>query len=146
MGKLDKTQVQEVQPTPVENNGRMLITIPLEDLYEHLHPGVQLIGGAPKVWKDDKYVATGEGGNSFKFEAGKTYSVPVEVGKEIQRRLDGFARAQRRLNNPRADRTSLREVTQGSQWTVGGGGQLMAMDNGYDSVASANEQVIVVDI
>lgn len=140
-----KEPVHEVKPIPKESAGRMLITIPLEDLYEQRHPGVQLIGGAPKEWKNDKWVPTGEGGTNIRFEAGKTYDVPVEMGKEIQSKLDVFAREQRRLMNPRVDRKSINQVTQGSKWTMGGGGQLIDMSNGYDAVAGPGERVITVD-
>lgn len=144
MANLSTHEVKEVAPKAVTGD-RMTVSIPAEDLYEQPHPGVQLIGGAPKVWKDEKWVSTGEGGTHLRFEAGKTYDVPKVVGEQVLERLKIFDREQRRLMNPRADRRSINQVTAGSNWTRGGGGNVTDMDKGWDSVAGSGEQVITVD-
>src|SRR6267378_53675 len=87
-------EVARIVPTAEEY---VKVEIPLADLFDHSHPGVQL--------------------NRHKFEPGKTYLLRGDVALEVKKRLAMFHDEQVRLLRPNADRKALADVNRGSQWT-----------------------------
>jgi len=87
-------EVARIVPTAEEY---VKVEMPLADLFDHTHPGVQL--------------------NRHKFEPGKTYLLRGDVALEVKKRLAMFHDEQVRLLRPNADRKALADVNRGSQWT-----------------------------
>lgn len=121
--KLNK--VVEVKKAPGVTSEYVYVSIPEKDIYDSEHPGVRL--------------------NRVKFEAGKTYKVPVEIGAEVEMRLKMFERESVRLMRPKVDSRALNDVNRGSQWSSRGGGNLLSLENGLETVAGPGENVITVD-
>lgn len=124
VGKLEASEIKEVTKPEIPQDTYVLVEIPASDLFDHVHPGVQL--------------------NRHKFEAGKVYSVRKDVADEVKKRLAVFTSEQVRLLRPNADRKALNDVNRGSQWTSRGG-QSIALDGGLGEVADADSKVYTVD-
>lgn len=126
MAELKASEITETTAPVINPEDYMYVKIPQADLFDQPHPGVRL--------------------NRYKFEAGRTYRVRGEVGKEVEERLQMFHNEQVRLLRPNADRRSLTEVNKGSQWTNRGGGTITNLDGGLGSMGGANERIITVDL
>jgi hypothetical protein len=125
MSKLEASEIKEVAAkAAIDPNAREYVTIPATDLYDHVHPTIQL--------------------NRHKFEAGKTYSVSSEVAREIRERISMFSREQVRLLRPNVDSKAQRDVARGSQWSVAGA-QPIALDNGLGGIAGPDAKVYTID-
>lgn len=124
MSKLEASDVKEVVGKTISPDTKEYVTIPATDLYDHVHPTVQL--------------------NRHKFEAGKTYEVRSEVAAEIRQRLAMFAREQVRLLRPNVDSKAQRDVARGSQWSVAGA-MPVALDNGLAGIAGPDAKVFTID-
>jgi hypothetical protein len=116
----DIREVARVLPTHEEY---VRVEIPLTDLFDHSHPGVQL--------------------NRHKFEPGKVYSLRGDVALEVKRRLAMFHNEQVRLLRPNADRKALADVNKGSQWTSRG--SVHALSNLEDVPVASDEKVYTID-
>jgi hypothetical protein len=115
-------EVGRVQPTAEEY---VRVEIPLTDLFDHGHPGVQL--------------------NRHKFEPGKTYLLRGDVALEVKRRLAMFHDEQIRLLRPNADRKALNDVNRGSQWTSRGGNAIVPLGNLQDIQVASDEKIFTID-
>jgi hypothetical protein len=115
-------EVARIMPTREEY---VKVEIPLADLFDHSHPGVQL--------------------NRHKFEPGKTYLLRGDVALEVKRRLAMFHDEQVRLLRPNADRKALNDVNRGSQWTSRGGNSVVPLGRLEDIPTAADERIYTVD-
>jgi len=115
-------EVGRVAPTAEEY---VRVEIPLTDLFDHGHPGVQL--------------------NRHKFEPGKTYLLRGDVALEVKRRLAMFHDEQIRLLRPNADRKALNDVNRGSQWTSRGGNSIVPLGSLQDIPVASDEKIFTVD-
>lgn len=115
-------EVARVAPTAEEY---IRVEIPLTDLFDHGHPGVQL--------------------NRHKFEPGKTYLLRGDVALEVKRRLAMFHDEQVRLLRPNADRKALNDVNRGSQWTSRGGNSIVPLGRLEDVAIASDEKIYTVD-
>jgi hypothetical protein len=115
-------EVARVAPTAEEY---VRVDIPLTDLFDHTHPGVQL--------------------NRHKFEPGKTYLLRGDVALEVKKRLAMFHDEQVRLLRPNADRKALNDVNRGSQWTSRGGNAIVPLGRLEDVAVGADEKIYTVD-
>lgn len=123
MAEINKDTIKEVSKPKIEDTEYVYVTIPAEDLYDNVHPGVRI--------------------NRQKFEAGKTYSVPAPVAAEVEDRLEKFRREEIRLLRPKTDQRSVNQVNAGSLWKSQGGA-VQSLEGGLESLGGPNEKVIVV--
>jgi hypothetical protein len=117
--------IREVAKTMPTREEYVKVEIPLADLFDHSHPGVQL--------------------NRHKFEPGKTYLLRGDVALEVKRRLAMFHDEQVRLLRPNADRKALNDVNRGSQWTSRGGNSVVPLGRLEDIPTAADERIYTVD-
>jgi len=115
-------EVARVLPTKEEY---VRVEMPLADLFDHTHPGVQL--------------------NRHRFEPGKTYLLRGDVALEVKRRLAMFHDEQIRLLRPNADRKALNDVNRGSQWTSRGGNSVVPLGRLEDVAVASDERIYTVD-
>lgn len=118
----DIKEVSRAIPTAEEY---VRVEIPLADLFDHSHPGVQL--------------------NRHKFEPGKTYLLRGDVALEVKRRLAMFHDEQVRLLRPNADRKALNDVNRGSQWTSRGSNVTPLSNLSDVPVDHADDKIYTVD-
>jgi hypothetical protein len=98
------SKVEAVTAPPKPEGDFVYVTIPERDVLDWPYPTVQL--------------------NRMKFEPGKTYKCPAEVGREVQERMDMYNKATVRLLQPKSDRKALADVNRGSMWqTAAFGGE-----------------------
>lgn len=121
--RLSFGEIREVGRTIPTAEEYVKVEIPLTDLFDHSHPGVQL--------------------NRHKFEPGKTYLLRGDVALEVKRRLAMFHDEQVRLLRPNADRKALNDVNRGSQWTSRGG--VHALGSLEDVPVASDERIYTVD-
>jgi hypothetical protein len=115
-------EVARVAPTAEEY---VRVEMPLADLFDHTHPGVQL--------------------NRHKFEPGKTYLLRGDVALEVKKRLAMFHDEQVRLLRPNADRKALADVNRGSQWTSRGSNAVVPLGRLEDVAVASDEKIYTVD-
>lgn len=118
-------EIREVRRTIPTAEEYVKLEMPLVDLFDHTHPGVQL--------------------NRHKFEPGKTYQLRGDVALEVRRRLAMFEDEQKRLLRPNADRKALADVNRGSQWTSRGGNSVVPLGRLEDIPTASDEVVLTVD-
>jgi hypothetical protein len=118
----DIKEVGRVVPTAEEY---VKVEIPLADLFDHTHPGVQL--------------------NRHKFEPGKVYLLRGDVALEVKKRLAMFHDEQVRLLRPNADRKALSDVNRGSQWTSRGSNAVVPLGRLEDIPTASDEKIYTVD-
>jgi hypothetical protein len=116
-------EIREVARLVPTREEYVKVEIPLADLFDHTHPGVQL--------------------NRHKFEPGKTYLLRGDVALEVKRRLAMFHDEQIRLLRPNADRKALNDVNRGSQWSSRG--SVTPMGRLEDVPTAADERIYTVD-
>jgi hypothetical protein len=116
-------EIREVAKLVPTREEYVKVEIPLADLFDHSHPGVQL--------------------NRHKFEPGKTYLLRGDVALEVKRRLAMFHDEQIRLLRPNADRKALNDVNRGSQWSSRG--SVTPMGRLEDVPTAADERIYTVD-
>jgi hypothetical protein len=119
MAELKADSVKVAQKPTIDGEEMVYLSIPEEDIYDQTHPGVHLMGGSIKEFKDGHWIDTGKAGTSIKFEHGKTYLVPASIGAEVEKILEKFNKEQVRLLRPKADAKSLQQVNAGSLWAKG---------------------------
>lgn len=118
--------IREVAPVQPAAEEYVRVTMPLTDIFDHAHPGVQL--------------------NRHKFEPGKTYQLRGDVALEVKKRLAMFNDEQVRLLRPNTDRKALQDVNKGSQWTSRGGGNITALRSLSDVPTDhADDVILTVD-
>jgi len=115
-------EVARIVPTAEEY---VKVEMPLADLFDHTHPGVQL--------------------NRHKFEPGKTYLLRGDVALEVKKRLAMFHDEQVRLLRPNADRKALADVNRGSQWTSRGSNAVVPLGRLEDVAVASDEKIYTVD-
>jgi hypothetical protein len=118
-------EIREVARTIPTREEFVRVEMPLTDLFDHSHPGVQL--------------------NRHKFEPGKTYLLRGDVALEVKKRLAMFHDEQIRLLRPNADRKALNDVNRGSQWTSRGGNSVVPLGRLEDVATAADERIFTVD-
>jgi len=116
-------RIQEVAKVAPQREEYIRVDIPLTDIFDHSHPGVQL--------------------NRHKFEPGKTYLLRADVALEVKRRLAMFHDEQVRLLRPNADRKALSDVNKGSQWTSRG--SVHSLDRDAYAPVAPDEAIYTVD-
>lgn len=117
--------IQEVPRLEPRKEEYVRVNMPLTDIFDHSHPGVQL--------------------NRHKFEPGKTYLLRADVALEVNKRLAMFHDEQVRLLRPNADRKALSDVNRGSQWTSRGGTVTPLRSLSDVSTDSPGDKVFTVD-
>ena len=143
---MSEFKAENIKETPKVSTGKsetVYVTIPETDIFDSQHPGVHLIGGEIKEYKDNRWIGTGKAGTNFKFEAGKTYEVPVAVGAEIEARLKAFHKESVRLLRPKTDQKSINQVNANSLWAKGAGFSLENED-ALSSKLAPGEKVVTV--
>ena len=123
MGNALFDNIEQVPGIPKSEDEFVFVSIPIEDLYDNRHPGVQL--------------------NQHRFEPGNTYKVPAAVGAEIEDRLVKFNKEQVRLLRPKVDSKSINQVNAGSAWTRGGGG-IVSSNEAQMASLGADDKVITI--
>lgn len=118
-------EIREVAKTVPTAEEYIKVEMPLTDLFDHTHPGVQL--------------------NRHKFEPGKTYLLRGDVALEVKRRLAMFHDEQVRLLRPNADRKALNDVNRGSQWTSRGSSSVVPLGKLEDLSIASDEKIYTVD-
>jgi hypothetical protein len=118
-------EIKEVGRTIPTAEEYVKVEIPLTDLFDHSHPGVQL--------------------NRHKFEPGKTYLLRGDVALEVKRRLAMFHDEQVRLLRPNADRKALADVNRGSQWSSRAGSSVVPLGRLEDVPTASDERIYTVD-
>lgn len=144
----DNTKVHEVREVAAPGTGNpetVYVTIPATDIFDSQHPGVNIIGGTEKEeLPDGRWVRKKGGqGSNIKFEAGKTYEVPLALGREVEARLAMFHKESVRLLRPKTDQKSINQVNNGSLWAKGAG---FGLDNEAElnSRLDPGEKVVTV--
>lgn len=118
-------EIKEVARIVPTNEEYVKVEMPLADLFDHTHPGVQL--------------------NRHKFEPGKTYLLRGDVALEVKKRLAMFHDEQVRLLRPNADRKALADVNRGSQWTSRGSNAVVPLGRLEDVAVASDEKIYTVD-
>jgi len=118
-------EIKEVGRTIPTAEEYVKVEMPLTDLFDHGHPGVQL--------------------NRHKFEPGKTYLLRGDVALEVKRRLAMFHDEQVRLLRPNADRKALADVNRGSQWSSRAGSSVVPLGRLEDVPTASDERIYTVD-
>jgi hypothetical protein len=143
MAELKKSSIMQVEAKP-ESQEDVYLTVPGEDLYDSVHPGVMIIGGSPKKYINGRWEADPDkAGTTLKFEAGKTYKVPASIAVEVQDRLNRFEKEQVRLLRPRTDAKSLAQVNSGTMWARQGAKSFSMDGVELSSLGDNSEKVIV---
>jgi hypothetical protein len=125
MSKEKFDNIQEVAAPVSTKSEYIFVTIPETDMYDAPYPTIQL--------------------NRTKFEPGRTYKVPTEIGNEVVDRMKKFEKECVRLLRPKADIKSLNQVNKGSAWSTNSFGAERGMPFGSSDRVLTDEAVVTVN-